>query len=99
MAQVQPGARERARGRKAALQAHNHGASVGAAPPRVSIDTGGYPEPPSWREAWAAAVAVGDVSALQATPTPSLDQLCGTNAQGVPGQMFCQGGVCFCRWT
>jgi hypothetical protein len=54
--------------------------------------------PASWDAAWAAAEAAGDVRALEATPVPSMDQLCGRNAQGVQGRMFSQGGVMFCRW-
>jgi hypothetical protein len=94
MAQVQPGDRARARN---ARQAHVYGASIGVRAP--AYNASGMPEPPAWAEAWAAAKAIGDVRALQATPMPSMDYLCGRNAEGVQGQMFCQGGVCFCRFA
>ena len=55
-------------------------------------------EPPSWAAAWQAAEAAGDVQALTPTPVPSLDNLCGVDAQGRQGRMYSQGGVCFCRW-
>jgi hypothetical protein len=55
-------------------------------------------EPPSWAAAWRAAEATGDVQALSPTPVPSLDNLCGIDKDGRQGRMYCQGGVCFCRW-
>jgi hypothetical protein len=97
MAQVQPG--DRARARKA-RQAHIHGASIGVSQTRApAYDASGMSQPPAWAEAWSAAQAVGDVRALQATPMPSMDYLCGKNAEGIQGKMFCQGGVCFCRFA
>jgi len=96
MAQVQPG--DRARARKA-RQAHVHGATGVSQTGAPAYAAAGVTDPPAWAEAWAAAKAVGDVRALQATPMPSMDYLCGKNADGVRGQMFCQGGVCFCRFA
>lgn len=60
------------------------GASVGRADPS---------EPATWRQAWDAAERSGDPQALQAKRVPSLDHLCGPG-----GRMYCQGGVCFCRF-
>jgi hypothetical protein len=47
---------------------------------------------------WAAAEAVGDARALKTIAIPSLDRLCGKNAEGVQGRMYSEAGVFYCRW-
>jgi hypothetical protein len=82
----QTGSRQRARARASALQAASRAQRELSAALPTDI-------PVTWAEAWAATERAGDGRAMEATRVPSLDHLCGPG-----GRMYCQGGVCFCRF-
>lgn len=90
MAEVQAGARERARRRQAVLLGGGHRSG----PPLAA----GSREPSTWRASREIASVVGDTRALKSVSVPSMDYMCGRNAKGVQGRMMAQAGVMFCVW-
>lgn len=90
MAEVQAGARNRARRRQAVL--------LGGGPTQGLPLSPAPGEPPTWLASREIANSLGDVQALKRTPVPTMDYMCGRNAQGIQGAMVAQAGVMFCVW-